>query len=359
MTRPLYFVLGTRAQLIKVAPVMKELDRRQILYTSIYTGQHVETIEDLRSEFGLKPFDVILRRGKDEANTLPRFFKWAAESLFLVFRPKKIMKHGQGLVVTHGDTITSIWAAVLGKLGGSNVAHLESGLRSFNIFHPFPEELNRLIIFCLADYYFCPNNWAVQNLRSFKGEKINTNGNTLVDSIRLAIEHKQSFQIGPKPYCVVSMHRFENLHPKSALLKNIEIIEHVAKCLRTIFILHPVTLKRLEAAGLYSQLSGNPNIILEKRLGFFEFIKLLADSEFVVTDGGSNQEESSYLGLPCLLLRKRTERIEGLGENVVLSDYNIDKIDKFLSTYKSYRLASRIDSISPSSRIADYLSSID
>jgi len=350
--RPLYFIVGTRAQLIKVAPVMRSLDARGIPYMYVFSGQHTETIDDLERSFGLRRPDVDLSDGM-EANTRHRFLKWAARMFGYLFRPGRVLTKGKGVVINHGDTATCAWGTLLGKLHGSTTAHLESGLRSFNIFHPFPEELQRLFTFFFTDIYFCPNEWAMGNLKRYRGEKINTQGNTLMDSVALAKATETNPLQSEKPYVVFSMHRFENLFTADRLEKNIEVLEKVATFFPTYFVLHPVTREVLKKNGILKKLAGNDRIRLTERYNFIDFINVIDGSEFMVTDGGSNQEEASYLGVPTLLLRASTERIEGLGENIVLSKYDGRIIDAFLDEYKAFRRVQREISESPSQIITD------
>ena len=122
-----------------------------------------------------------------------------------------------------------------------------------------------------------------------------------------------------------------------------------------LFILHPPTRVALKKTNLYEVLAKEPGCHLLPRLGFFEFNQILRKAEFIITDGGSNQEECSYLGIPCLLFRKETERMEGLNTNVVLSKFNSAIIDEFIANYKSYRGEPISKNISPSHFIIDQL----
>lgn len=350
-----YVIVGTRAQLIKTAPVMKEFQDRGIPYFYIYTGQHKETIDDLRIGFGLKEPDIDLSIKSFEASSLLKFLAWGLKMLSYVFVPGRIFKLGKGVVLTHGDTVTCWWGALIGKIGGNKVAHLESGLRSFNIFHPFPEEINRLMTFSLTDYYFCPNEWALNNLKKFRGVKINTQGNTLKDAVKLAMKSNIEKGSEAEKYFVFSMHRFENIYKKKNLSINLDILKMVSSKIKCHFILHPVTRDLLAKFGVLQELEKNQNITFKPRMDFISFINLIAHSEFMITDGGSNQEECSYLGHPCLLLRKRTERIEGLDKNVVVSNYDKKIIEDFVTNYDKYKSENTNFENSPSKIIVDYL----
>ncbi len=131
----------------------------------------------------------------------------------------------------------------------------------------------------------------------------------------------------------------------------VKLIEKIAEKHRLLFVLHPPTIKQLEKFHLLKRLQSHNNIECIPRLHHSDFLTLLQSAEFVVTDGGSLQEETSYLGKPCLLLRKTTERLDGVGENVILSEYKEDVIENFIHNYKKHqRLGKKIE-ISPSNKI--------
>ena len=336
----IHIVVGTKAQLIKIAPVMAVLQNRNIGYNFIYTGQHQETIGQLRDNFGIKEPDVVLYQGKDITGLIQMFF-WMIRILFkTVFQKKRIFKKqgAKDIVLVHGDTFSTLLGALMGKVAGIKVGHVESGLRSFNLFHPFPEEITRLLTFQLSDYYFCPGDWAVNNLQKYKGKKINTGLNTLYDALELAKANidQAEVEIPDLSYAVVSLHRFENIFNKKKFRLIIDDLVEISKKIHLLFILHPPTEKKLKDFGFNSALDSSENISLRPRYDYFNFIKLLINSEFLITDGGSNQEEAYYLGKPTLLFRSTTERQEGLGSNVVISNFEHQLINNFVSNYKQY-----------------------
>jgi len=116
----------------------------------------------------------------------------------------------QGIVVVHGDTFSTLAGGLVGKLLGMRVAHVEAGLRSYNIFHPFPEELTRLAVFRLSDIAFCPGEWAMRNMEGYRCERINTGMNTIVDAVRMATANSAATP-SKDSYGVISIHRFENI----------------------------------------------------------------------------------------------------------------------------------------------------
>lgn len=353
----IHIILGTKAQLIKMAPIMIEFQNRNIEYNFIFTGQHKETIDKLKINFSLKDPDYILYEGSDITNIL-QALRWSLLILIKVVKNKNnIFKNdSHGVVLVHGDTFSTILGAIAGKFAKLKVAHIESGLRSHNIFHPFPEEITRLLVFHLSDYFFCPGEWAARNVEKYKGQKINTEANTLVDSLRLAIKNLNS-QDSEKneKYAICSIHRFENIFREKQLLKIISIIEEVSKKIKILFILHPSTNKRLKKYNLYNKLSNKNNIELRPRYDYFDFIKLLYHSQFIITDGGSNQEESYYLGKPCLLLRKKTERQEGLNQNVIISNFDRKIIRNFIERYCEHKVDVNPSKFRPSKIIINNL----
>lgn len=359
----IHIIIGTKAQLIKMAPIMAKLQERGIPYNFIYTSQHKERMNDLLANFGLKNPDYTLYKGHKDVTSIRQMIFWILACLWEVARNKKIIfgKGGRGIVLVHGDTFSTILGALIGRFVNLRVGHVEAGLRSFDFFHPFPEEITRFLTFKLAHYYFCPGKWALGNLKLQKGVKINIRQNTLVDSLRLALKTpRQKFiDIPQGDYGVVSIHRFENISSLRSLKRCVEIIEIIAKSYPLLFVLHIPTTNNLKAFGLYDRLEKNPNIDLRPRYDYFGFITLLNKSRFLITDGGSNQEESYYMGLPCLLLRKTTERIEGLNSNVILSGYNLSKIEAFIDSLELLKRPSAKNDFSPSKLVVDKLLALD
>jgi len=314
-------VIGTRAQLVKMAPVLRELEEREIAFRLIFTGQHLVTMQELLDEFKVHAKPIWLGRRR-EIDTLGRMLPWFMASLWrLVTRGRKLLRSEPGahraLVIVHGDTMSTLLGAMAGKLNRCRVAHIESGLRSFSLRDPFPEELTRVLVFQLIDVAFCPGRWAMDNMSRYRVERVNTGSNTLLDSVRLAIREDQR---GPRPSdqrpsCVASIHRHENLSSRTRLNWILATIMDIAGTHDVDFVLHPSTMARLKRTGQIKELNDTPGIYLRERMGYVEFLNLMADADFVLTDGGSNQEELSYLGIPTLLARQRTERMEGLGLN--------------------------------------------
>jgi len=353
---PIYIILGTRAQFIKMAPVMYEMKERGVDYTLIYTSQHKENILEILEIYELAKPDIIMFVS-DEANTISKASNWTAKMFYHSLCKARKYLSKKGIVLIHGDTFSTWLGALMGRIAGCRVAHVESGLRSFNIFNPFPEEISRLITFTLSNVYFCGSEWSVNNLKRYQGEKININGNTLIDAIRFALNKKKKheFYFQETPFALVSMHRSENLFTQRFIDFIIPTIQEISILIKLVFTLHPSTRERLKQLNLIDQLNEEKNIILHDRFNFIDWITLCNKAEFVLTDGGSNQEELSYLGVPTLLFREKTERLEGLDENVVLSKFNKDIVTGFINNYRHYRRNPIIPNHSPSKKIVDYI----
>lgn len=353
-------LIGTKAQLIKMAPVIKELDEKDLPYTFVLTGQHSVTMDEIIESFGIrKPDDILVKFG--ESNTSFKLLRWFIAALVAI-RKKDYFNSSTKLILVHGDTLSALFGGIVGKFHKIPVAHIEAGLRSFNYFNPFPEELIRVLVSKIATIHFCPGEWACNNIKARNNTVINTQFNTLYDSFVFAMARKNKNTENNKKYAIVSMHRHENLSNKKRLEFLIRQIIEISESIRVKFILHPVTEQRLKSSGWFLELKRHKGIELYERMNYIDFIHLLSGARFILTDGGSNQEEASYMNKPCLLLRSHTERNEGLSENVVISNYDPDIIRKFTTEYLQDHVQT-IDNdnkksgsyVSPSRIIADYL----
>lgn len=357
----IHFVIGTRAQFFKMAPIMRECERRGYEWRWIYTAQHKDTIDNALKTFEIKSPDYTLFNWDTEAKTMSKMWYWFGKTLLQLSKGKKILDGYTGkkhIVLTHGDTLTTWWGALLGKLNGCKVMHVESGLRSFNLFKPFPEEINRLITFRLSDVYACPGEWAMNNLEKYKGVKLNTVENTQMDVLRFGLEKCESAEIDiPKSkYVIASLHRYENIFNEDRFEEIVTRTEEIAEKFEVYWVQHPATKEQLEKlAHLKERLLENNNITLLPRLEYLQFIKMIKHSEFVITDGGGNQEELFHLGKPTLIFRNETERQEGLGQTAIISKLDKGIIDDFMKNYAKYSIAPFSKSAQPTVTIVDYL----
>jgi UDP-N-acetylglucosamine 2-epimerase (non-hydrolysing) len=357
---PLHCILGTRAQIIKMAPVIRLWEEASWPLNIVMTGQHRNTIDILFADFGIRTKPHYVYDGP-EISGIAKMALWLPKIIWrMVTNAGEYFPGRRGIIVVHGDTFTTLAGALTGRLLGIKVAHVESGLRSYNIFHPFPEELTRLAVFRLSDIAFCPGEWAMRNMDGLSCERIDTNMNTIVDAVRLVMNGAAATT--PQVcYGVISIHRFENIFFTHRLQQIVEMLEYAANKSRLVFVLHPATEKRLRHTGLYARLAANANIELRPRMGYAEFIRLVMASRFVVTDGGSNQEELSLMNIPVYLMRKATERLDGLGKNILLGNYDAEAFRNFIDNAlarTAIMVASQLPTVSPAKLIYNHILTI-
>jgi UDP-N-acetylglucosamine 2-epimerase (non-hydrolysing) len=359
----MYFFIGTKAELIKVVPVMKELLDRGMDFKIIASGQNdIQKTEMLRW-LERKETDLSLSDKKINQSAISLFL-WFLRTLpkgvWVLRKELKKADRNNALMIVHGDTISTVMGAGIARICGMRVAHIEAGLRSFSLLHPFPEEIDRILVSHLADIHFCPYALAIDNIKKRKGIKVNTFYNTLIDSLAFALSQNTTSnllkRIKNSEYFILVVHRQENLINRGLLEVLMKTLSNLPEELTCVFIMHEPTRVALEKMNILNRLKTKKNIIITPRMPFTEFIKLLCCCEFIITDGGSNQEESSYLGKPCLVLRKVTERVEGRSANMVLSMNDPKIIESFILNYTEYVRPIVVPDISPSKVIADYLS---
>ena len=345
--RSCIFVLGTRAQIVKIAPVLQLADETGLRHVVWFTGQHQESVDDLIKDFGLKS-EIVLPRNIKERSSISKLLVWIPKTLYHCYRYVGNVKKITGkppLVVVHGDTLSTWMGAVSGSWSGGEIVHLESGLSSGKWNDPFPEEMLRRLTFRKARYAICPNNDAALRMGNYNGCTIvNTKENTLLDCVRYA--RRSGDVVCTQDYFVASIHRFSNLYKQSELTHIVNEMLTAAKHGTVYFILHPPTEIRLKKYGLYDKLANAYNVQIHPRMPYTHFLNLLCGARAVFSDGGSNQEELSYLGVPTVLYRDRTERPDGLGRNIALRE----EIKQSLDTYIETRL---IDALRTPSRIGD------
>jgi UDP-N-acetylglucosamine 2-epimerase (non-hydrolysing) len=217
-------------------------------------------------------------------------------------------------VVVVGDVNSTVACTLAAKKLGIKVAHLEAGLRSGD--RSMPEELNRLATDALADLLWTPSADADENLlrEGVPASRIEMVGNIMIDSLEMmkaAIEsrrHAQSLGLRSREFGVVTLHRPSNVDDAQQLEKMVKVVIDAGGRLPVVFPVHPRTRKMLEASGLLARLAAAPGVRITEPLGYTDFMSLIFDCRYVLTDSGGIQEETTYLGIPCLTLRDNTER---------------------------------------------------
>jgi len=323
-------ILGTRAELIKTFPVMLELKRRKVDYTFIHSGQH--NLEEWCKVFGVKEPDITLSKPPEGTTKFwvrtPKAISWLTMLIPKIWVTIRRLK--PDFVVYHGDTMTTTGASVgtskffNPRKKWKNV-HLEAGLRSGSLFEPYPEEISRRITTLFSDILFAPSEISMKNLGSRKN-KFNV-GNTIIDSVLFAL--KKSKTKTPKGYVLVTVHRHENIKSKERMEKIVEILISVKK--NVYWPLHDNTKKMMQKFGLLSK--------VEKKKNIHKFSKWLKNCDYIITDGGSIQEESIALKKPCILLRKKTERVAGLDTGInFLTGLDVEKTKTIIKKLENFKV---------------------
>lgn len=311
-------VFGTRPEAVKMCPLVAELSRREgIDSLCCVTAQHREMLDSVLGVFQLKPdYDLnIMEPGQTLSGITTRALK-GLERIFAEARPD--------LVLVHGDTTTAFASALAAFYAQIKVGHVEAGLRTYDRYSPFPEEMNRTLVGDLAELHFCPTAGNRENLRR---EGIETGvfltGNTVIDAMsatvrpefHFATELLNQLDYQNKTVILVTCHRRENYgEPMRNIMTALRSLTEAHPEVELVYPVHPSPAVR-EAAGKY--LSGHDRIHLIDPLDVEEMHNLMARCAFVMTDSGGLQEEAPALGKPVLVLRRETERPEAVSAGTV------------------------------------------
>jgi UDP-N-acetylglucosamine 2-epimerase (non-hydrolysing) len=327
-------VIGTRPEAIKLAPVVLELRAHPHLTPVVVTtGQHRHLVDEVLELFDIEAAEDLGVDGTDGVGReLPSVLAAILSRLGDVLRRRQ-----PTLVVVQGDTTSVLGAALACYYERIPVAHVEAGLRSGDRQAPFPEELNRQMTTLLADLHFAPTRSAADRLVAEGVEPgvVHLTGNTVIDALRLALARQEAFH-DPRlkaldaegscdqPVIVVTAHRRESWGAALAsVARAVEIIARAHPEVALVVSLHPNPL----AAGEFGALAGIPNVILTSPLPYGEFVRLMDRASLILTDSGGIQEEAPSVGTPVLVLRDRTERMEGVRAGVArLVGTSVDRI---------------------------------
>ena len=311
-------LLGTRPEIIKMSPVIRECERRGLDYFILHTGQHYSYEMDrlFFEELELPDPDYNLDVGSGTHAGQTAKIMTGVEDV--------LAKESPDIVLVQGDTNTVMAGALAASKLHMRVGHVEAGLRSFN--RQMPEEINRVVTDHISDYLFAPTENARKNLlaEGIADKKICVTGNTIVDAVyqNLDIAKKKGnvlkdLDLEPREYFLVTAHRQENVDNRARLKEIMKGLHEVQKefSLPVVFPVHPRTEKRINELGV-----GVDGLNLTKPFGFLEFLQLESQAKLVLTDSGGVQEETCVLGVPCATMRYDTERPETLdvGSNILV-----------------------------------------
>lgn len=311
-------IFGTRPEAIKMAPVVKEFQKHPRTFEQIVcvSAQHRQMLDQVLSMFCIKPdIDLNIMTKKQ---SLEKLTGKSVNSITNILR--EVRPH---LIFVQGDTTTAMCAALAGFYQKIPVAHVEAGLRTKDIYYPFPEEANRRIISILAMYHFAPTRYAYEALKRERGssDNIYLTGNTVVDALKMILKKTHSCRFshpfdtaGVNKLILVTAHRRENF---GRPLRNICVaLREIVKRNKGVEIVYPVHMNPEVKVTVTRMLGGITNINLVKPLDYIELIQLLKKCSIVLTDSGGIQEEAPALGKPVLVLRNETERPEGIEAGV-------------------------------------------
>lgn len=312
-------VFGTRPDAIKMAPLVKELKKHKQFHTEVcVTAQHRQMLDQVLDVFGIIPdYDLNIMHDKQ---TLEHITTKSLEGLSSILEKSK-----PDVVLVHGDTTTCFAASLAAFYKKIPVGHVEAGLRTFDRYYPFPEEMNRRLTDVLADFYFAPTFTNKTNLlnEGISEDRIFVCGNTVIDALKTTTIKNYSFQnkilrtldVTARRIIVAEAHRRENLGEP---LENICLsLKYIADKYNDILIIFPVHLNPHVQEITHRILKNHDQILLIDPLSVLDMHNLINKSYMVITDSGGLQEESPSLGKPVLVLRNETERPEAVEAGTV------------------------------------------
>lgn len=349
-------IFGTRPEAIKMAPLVKEFKKHSDSFDTkvCVTAQHREMLDQVLDFFEIKPdYDLNLMKPNQNLYNLTAEIITQLKNVLEDFSPD--------YVCVHGDTTTTMSSSIAAFYSGAEVCHIEAGLRTFNKWAPFPEEMNRQITGRITDYHFSPTNASKENLlkEDVNPEKIHVTGNTVIDALLSSIDkvnqnpssliQEISKKLGDDEVILVTGHRREN-HGDG--------FERICSALKTIAenkpetkIIYPVHLNPKVQEPVNRILGYIENIMLIDPLAYQDFIWLMDRAKLIITDSGGVQEEAPSLGKPVLVMRETTERPEaveagtvilvGTDENKIVNETmellnNKDKFEKMSKLHNPY-----------------------
>jgi UDP-N-acetylglucosamine 2-epimerase (non-hydrolysing) len=308
-------VVGTRPEAIKMVPVLRELRTiTDVELTVVSTAQHRQMLDQVFGLFGITPdVDLDIMHPNQSLNDIVGRAVSGMDKVLASFSPD--------ILLVQGDTTTAFVSALAAFHRGIQVGHIEAGLRSYNRYNPYPEEINRRLISEVASIHFAPTERNVDNLvrEGIRREDIYLTGNTVVDCLMgiaragkdtLSQYLPRGFRVNGGRMILITAHRRENLH--GAIRELCDAIACMASMFPRTKFLFPVHMNPKVREVVLPALSTFPNIALTEPLPYCTFVEAMAASYLILTDSGGVQEEAPSLGKPVLVLRETTERPEGI-----------------------------------------------
>lgn len=308
-------VFGTRPEAIKMAPLIKEIQRQTDMQCVVCsTGQHKQMLDQVIKLFHLK-VDYELHVMKENQTLV------YVTSRILTEIEEIIEKENPHMVLVHGDTTTTFAAALAAFYNKIPIGHIEAGLRTRDKYSPYPEEMNRQFVDCMADLFFAPTKKSKENLQKEQkdAKHIYVTGNTAIDVLNTTIQKEYTNEIiqwaKGRKLILLTAHRRENLgEPMRQIFM---AIRQITQEFSDVCVVYPIHLNPLVRALAHEILTGNKQVRLIEPLDVISFHNFIKASYFVVTDSGGVQEEAPALGKPVLVVRDTSERMEGVEAGVL------------------------------------------
>lgn len=326
--KKILLVFGTRPEAIKMAPLVKALQKDTIHFETrvCVTAQHRQMLDQVLEVFGITPeYDLNIMAPNQDLFDITSRVLTGLRDVLKEFRPDTVL--------VHGDTTTSMAASLAAFYLQIPVGHVEAGLRTYNMLSPWPEEMNRQVTDRICTYYFAPTEQSKKNLlqENIEEKKIFITGNTVIDALLMAVEiiastpgmeekvakelQEKGYTIGEREYILVTGHRRENFG--DGFLHICKAIKELATLHPEMDIVYPVHLNPNVQKPVYELLSGVENVYLISPLDYLPFIYAMQHSTLLLTDSGGVQEEAPSLGKPVLVMRDTTERPEAVEAGTV------------------------------------------
>jgi len=300
-------VVGARPNFMKAAPVLQALSKRPgVVQMLVHTGQHYDANMSgvFFEQLGMPQPDVNLDVGSGSH---------ARQTAEIMLRIEPVLEEQDpDWLVVYGDVNSTVAASLVAAKLGIRIAHVEAGLRSFDL--TMPEEINRMVTDRLADLLLTPSADGDENLliEGVRPERIRRVGNVMIDTlVRLLpraeakwLELHDKLELSDTPYALITLHRPSNVDDGATLLPLLEALTAIGEQVRCVFPVHPRTRRRMSDLGIRP----GDGVVLTEPMGYLEFLALQRHACMVITDSGGIQEETTFLGVPCLTMRENTER---------------------------------------------------
>lgn len=342
-------IFGTRPEAIKMAPLVKELEKHSDVIESkvLITAQHREMLDQVLDIFEIKPdYDLNLMKHGQTITDITSGVLKGVEEVLGEYRPD--------IVLVHGDTTTTFSAALAAFYQKVAVGHVEAGLRTGNIYSPYPEEMNRMLTGRLASWHYAPTELNRKNLlaENVSDDNIIVTGNTVIDALYYVTEKDYEFEseelrnidFENERVILLTCHRRENWgEPMENIFTAVRIIAEKYPDSKIIFPMHKNPLVRDTARRIMGE---SPNIVLTEPLEYQPFAKLMSRSYLILTDSGGIQEEAPGLGKPVIVLRTETERPEAVEAGTVKvagtdTDTIVEMVSALMDSKKEYEAMSK------------------